>query len=64
MKDGSVGPAVGKCIVTVLMARRTELMDSNPEVILSDGRFADIEWSYAVAGYLERSSFEDDQRIR
>ena len=39
MKDGSVGPAVGKCIVTVLMARRTELMDSTPEVIPSGGPF-------------------------
>jgi hypothetical protein len=29
MKDGGTGPAIGKCIVTVLMVRRTELMDHN-----------------------------------
>lgn len=29
MKDGGIGPAVGKCIVTVLMARRAELMEHN-----------------------------------
>lgn len=33
MKDGGVGPAVGKCIVSVLTARRSELMESNPEVL-------------------------------
>ena len=33
MKDGSVGPAVGKCIVSVLMARRNELMKSNPQAL-------------------------------
>ena len=32
MKDGSVGPAVGKCIVSVLIARRNELMESDPQV--------------------------------
>ena len=32
MKDSSVGPAVGKCVVGVLMVRRTELIDSDPTV--------------------------------
>ena len=32
MKDGSVGPAIGKCVVSVLMVRRTELIDSDPTV--------------------------------
>jgi hypothetical protein len=32
MKDSSVGPAVGKCVVSVLMVRRTELIDSDPTV--------------------------------
>jgi hypothetical protein len=36
MKDGSVGPAVGKCIVSVLIARRNELMESDPQVSRSD----------------------------
>jgi hypothetical protein len=34
MQDGGTGPAIGKCIVTVLMVRRTELMDHN-EVSIS-----------------------------
>jgi len=29
MKDGSTGPAVGKCLVGVLMVRRTELMNES-----------------------------------
>jgi hypothetical protein len=29
MKDGSIGPAVGKCLVSVLMVRRTELMNDS-----------------------------------
>lgn len=33
MKDGSIGPAVGKCLVSVLMVRRTELMTQDPEVL-------------------------------
>jgi hypothetical protein len=33
MKDGGTGPAVGKCLVTVLMVRRTELTDENPDVV-------------------------------
>lgn len=33
MKDGGAGPAVGKCLVTVLMVRRTELTDQDPEVV-------------------------------
>jgi hypothetical protein len=33
MKDGGAGPAVGKCLVTVLMVRRAELTDQDPEVV-------------------------------
>jgi hypothetical protein len=33
MKDGGVGPAVGKCLVSVLMVRRTELMTEDSEVL-------------------------------
>ena len=29
MKDGSIGPAVGKCLVSVLMVRRIELMNES-----------------------------------
>ena len=29
MKDGSIGPAVGKCLVSVLMVRRTELINKS-----------------------------------
>ena len=29
MKDGSTGPAVGKCLVSVLMVRRIELMNES-----------------------------------
>lgn len=32
MKDGGNGPAVGKCLVGVLMVRRTELIENDPEV--------------------------------
>jgi hypothetical protein len=32
MKDSSVGPAVGKCLVSVLMARREELLAEGAEV--------------------------------
>jgi len=36
MKDGSIGPAVGKCLVSVLMVRRTELMTQDPEVLIPE----------------------------
>ena len=32
MKEGGVGPALGKCVVTVLVVRRTELMSEDEEV--------------------------------
>ena len=48
MKDSGVGPAVGKCLVTVLMVRRTELLKDDPQVhFISD--IADLEWSCTMA---------------
>jgi hypothetical protein len=32
MKDGSVGPAIGKCLVSVLMALRTDLLEEDEKV--------------------------------
>ena len=32
MKEGGVGPAVGKCLAGVLMVRLTELTNEDPEV--------------------------------
>jgi len=32
MKDSSMGPAVGKCLVSVLMTRRNELLNEDPQV--------------------------------
>ena len=32
MKDSSNGPAVGKCLVSVLMTRRNELLNGDPQV--------------------------------
>ena len=33
MKDSGNGPAVGKCLVAVLMTRRNELLNEEPEVV-------------------------------
>jgi hypothetical protein len=33
MKDSSIGPAIGKCLVSVLMQRRCELIDKDQEVL-------------------------------
>jgi len=63
MKDSGLGPAVGKCLVTVLMVRRTELLKDDPEVHFRSG-IADLEWSCTVAGDMERSSPANRARLR
>lgn len=35
MKDSSVGPAIGKCLVSVLMQRRHDLIEKDSEVPLN-----------------------------
>jgi hypothetical protein len=47
MKDSSVGPAIGKCLVSVLMTRRTELVLEDPEV--SHLYRLTVERSFALA---------------
>jgi hypothetical protein len=47
MKDSSVGPAIGKCLVSVLMTRRTELIMEDPEVSLL--YILTVERSFALA---------------
>jgi hypothetical protein len=64
MKDGGVGPAVGKCLVSVLMVRRAELTDEDSEVSYSEMTKLTLEWSYSLARNLERSASESDQYIR
>jgi hypothetical protein len=49
MKDGGFGPAVGKCLVSVLMVRRTELTHEDSEVCYSRMTKLILEWSCALA---------------
>lgn len=59
MKDGGLGPAVGKCLVGVLMVRRTELLNDDSEV--SPQKFeVDKEWPFYLVGDMERTTFEYD----
>jgi hypothetical protein len=44
MKDSSNGPAVGKCLVGVLMTRRKELLDEDPQVIPIEDLVDVEEW--------------------
>jgi hypothetical protein len=64
MRDGGVGPAVGKCLATVLMVRRAELTHEDSEVFNFEMAKLTLEWSCALARNLERSSSECDQYIR
>ena len=46
MKDGSIGPAVGKCLVSVLMVRRAELM--NESKVLSPQRKSNVQNGHSI----------------
>jgi len=64
MKDGGTGPAVGKCIVSVLMARRAELIADHNEVEYSEPRsrtYMGTEWPCNVVGDLEETAPSDNQ---
>jgi len=64
MKDSGTGPAIGKCIVSVLMARRAELIADHNEVECSKPRswtYIGIEWPCHVVGDLEETAPSNNQ---
>jgi hypothetical protein len=60
MKDGGTGPAIGKCIVTVLLVRRAELMDHN-EVSFLGRLILTLGWTYNVVGDMEETTPSNNQ---
>jgi hypothetical protein len=49
MRDGGFGPAVGKCLVSVLMVRRAEITHEDSEVCYSRMTKLILEWSCVLA---------------
>ena len=64
MKDSGTGPAVGKCIVSVLIARRAELIADHNEVECSESgsrTYIGAEWPRDVVGDLEETAPSNNQ---